>query len=39
MKAAVICVGNEVLEGDTLNSDAAFVSRELVSSGFDVVCH
>lgn len=37
--AAVLSVGNEVLRGSTVNSNAAFLGKELSELGFDVGIH
>ncbi len=37
MKAALIAVGNEVLFGDTVNTNAAFLAAQLTQSGVEVV--
>ena len=39
MKAEIIAVGTEVLMGDVINSNAAWVSRELAMLGIDVYHH
>lgn len=36
MKAEIIAVGTELLLGHTINSDAAFVARELAAHGIDL---
>ena len=38
-KAEILAVGTEILLGDIINSDAAFVSRALSSLGIDVCWH
>jgi len=37
--AAVLSVGNEVLRGSVVNTNAAFLGKELSSFGFDMVAH
>ena len=37
--AAILSVGNEVLRGSVVNTNAAFLGRELSSVGFEVVSH
>ena len=37
--AAILSVGNEVLRGSVVNTNAAFLGRELTSLGFEVVSH
>lgn len=37
--AAVLSVGNEVLRGSVVNTNAAFLGRELSGLGFEVVSH
>lgn len=39
MKAVIIGVGNEVLYGETVNSNAAFLAKELFQIGFEVLYH
>ncbi|MCL1912954.1 MAG: competence/damage-inducible protein A [Eubacteriaceae bacterium] len=39
MNAAIICIGDEVLNGDVINTNAAFVSLELKKCGIDIMCH
>jgi nicotinamide-nucleotide amidase len=39
MKVEVIAIGNEVLGGNTLNTNAAFLSRELIRLGFSIQRH
>lgn len=39
MKAEIIAVGSELLIGDVINSNAAWISRELASLGVDVHYH
>ena len=39
MKAVIIAVGDEVLEGDVINSNAAFLAQQLVEIGFEVLYH
>ncbi len=36
MKAEIIAVGNELLSGDTVNTNAAFLARGLTLAGFEV---
>ncbi|HOE69350.1 MAG: putative competence-damage inducible protein [Candidatus Omnitrophica bacterium ADurb.Bin314] len=38
-RAAVFSVGNEVLKGSVVNSNAAFLGRELTAAGFEVIAH
>lgn len=37
MKAEIISVGTELLLGHTINTDAAYVARELAALGFDLM--
>ena len=39
MKAEIIAVGSELLIGDVVNSNAAWISRELATLGIDVHYH
>ncbi|MBF0492217.1 MAG: competence/damage-inducible protein A [Deltaproteobacteria bacterium] len=39
MKIEIIAIGNEVLCGDVINSNAAWLSAELYQRGFEVVRH
>ena len=39
MKAVIIGIGDEVLCGDVVNSDAQFLSRELMELGFEILYH
>lgn len=39
MKASILAVGTELLFGQTINTNAAFLSRELNEMGFDVMYH
>ncbi len=39
MKAEIIAIGSELLIGDVINSNAAWISRELASLGMDVYYH
>ena len=39
MKASILAVGTELLFGQTVNTNAAFLSRELNEMGFDVMYH
>ena len=36
MKAEILCVGTELLLGDIVNTNAAFIARELAENGIDV---
>ena len=36
MKAEIISVGTELLLGQVINSDTAYVARELAALGFDI---
>lgn len=36
MKAEILCVGTEILLGDIINTNAAFISKELAQKGIDV---
>ncbi len=38
-RAAIIAVGNEVVQGFVVNSNAAWLARELADLGFDVAYH
>ena len=38
-RAEILCVGTELLLGDIVNTNAAFLSRELASLGFGVYHH
>jgi len=37
MKAYVITVGNEILKGRTINTNAAHIGRVLTYAGYDVI--
>ena len=37
--AAILSIGNEVLRGSVVNTNAAFLGRELSSLGFEVISH
>ena len=37
MKAEIISVGTELLLGHTVNTDAAFIARELAALGIDLM--
>ncbi len=39
MKAAILCVGTELLFGQTVNTNATYISRQLQLLGFDVLYH
>ena len=39
MKAAVLCVGTELLFGQTVNTNATYISHQLQLLGFDVMYH
>ncbi len=39
MKATIICIGDEVLCGDVLNSNGTFFAKELTEIGIEVVKH
>ncbi len=39
MEVEIVAVGNEILRGDTLNTNALFLARELSSLGFSVKAH
>lgn len=39
MKAAILCIGDEVLCGDVLNSNGTFLAKELTEIGVEVVKH
>lgn len=39
MKAEIIAIGSEVLSGFTINSNAAFLSQELIKAGFFIDRH
>ena len=39
MKVAIIAVGTELLFGQTVNTNAVYLSRELNLMGFDVMYH
>lgn len=36
MKAEILCVGTELLLGDIVNTNAAFIARELARMGIDL---
>ena len=36
MKAEILCVGTELLLGDIINTNAAYIARELAAIGIDV---
>ena len=35
-KASIVSIGNELLSGETVDTNAAFLSRELLSAGIPV---
>ena len=39
MKATILCIGDEVLCGDVLNSNGTFFAKELTEIGIEVVKH
>ncbi|PIP13156.1 MAG: hypothetical protein COX48_05095 [bacterium (Candidatus Stahlbacteria) CG23_combo_of_CG06-09_8_20_14_all_34_7] len=39
MKAVVLCVGDEILKGITLNTNAKFISEKLLEMGYEVTEH
>lgn len=39
MKAEILCVGTELLHGDIVNTNAAFLSKKLAEIGIDVYYH
>jgi len=39
MKAAILAIGTEITTGEILNSNARWLSNELVDLGFEVDCH
>lgn len=39
MRAEILSIGQEILSGFTINTNAAFLSRELEERGHDVDCH
>ena len=39
MKAIVICVGDEILKGITVNTNAAYLSEKLLGMGYNVLEH
>lgn len=39
MKVGIIAVGNEVVSGQTINTNASFISNELENLGFDPLIH
>lgn len=39
MKTAILTVGTEILFGQIVNTNAAYLSRELNNLGFDVMYH
>ena len=39
MKTAILTVGTEILFGQIVNTNAAFLSQELQNMGFDVMYH
>lgn len=39
MNAEIIAIGNEILSGSVVNTNAAFLSQELSKSGFHIVRH
>ena len=36
MKAEILCVGTELLLGDIINTNAAYIAKELANIGIDV---
>ena len=39
MNAEILCVGTELLMGDTVNTNAAYLSRSLAGLGINVFYH
>ena len=39
MKTAILTVGTEILFGQIVNTNAAFLSKELQNMGYDVMYH
>ena len=39
MKVSILCIGNELLSGKTLNTNASWISRKLSDIGCDIVEH
>lgn len=39
MTCEVLCIGSEVLKGDVVNTNAAYISQRLCEIGFDVMYH
>ena len=39
MKISILCIGNELLSGKTLNTNASWISRKLSDIGCDIVEH
>lgn len=39
MKTAIVAIGNEILSGKTINSNASLISQKLNSIGIKVQCH
>ena len=39
MKVSILCIGNELLSGKTLNTNAGWISRKLSDIGCDIVEH
>ncbi len=36
MKAEILCVGTELLLGDIINTNAAYIAKELAAIGIDI---
>ena len=39
MKAVLISIGDEVVQGKTINTNVAYLSRHLMNLGYDVIAH
>ena len=39
MKIEIIAVGNEILSGKTINTNAAYISKKLLNAGYEVFYH
>ena len=39
MKIEIIAIGNEILSGQTINTNASYISKTLATCGYDVVQH
>ena len=39
MKAAILTIGDEILSGNTINTNSSWISKTIDSTGCQIVCH